>query len=375
MKSFQFFEEMSARLDNPEIRQWKKEGKKAIGTLCSNIPEEVLHAAGLLPVRVRAPGLLDTSSADARLHRINCSYTRSVLELFMSGKSDYMDGLIVTNTCDHHLRLAGELKAKSGLPVHLFQMNHTRTKGAKEWFVMEIKNMTNYIKENFDIEISDNELHHSIDVYNHTRKLMTHVNELRKKDPPALSGTEYMKIVLTGMSVPREHFNDNLEKLMLELDERVSEETKGPRLMITGGACDSYEFINAIESNGAWVVADGLCFGLRHYHGLINRDANDPLEAIADRYFDRASCPSVMDGFDHSYEILKNNIKGWCVHGVIGARLKYCDHWAGANKMLRDSLKDDMGLPFLELEREYGTTGSGQVDTRLQAFFEIISGQ
>ena len=32
--------------------QWKKEGKKVIGVLCSYVPEEVIHAAGMLPWRI-----------------------------------------------------------------------------------------------------------------------------------------------------------------------------------------------------------------------------------------------------------------------------------------------------------------------------------
>lgn len=373
MKSFDYFDKMSTSLENSEIQEWKKQGKIVVGTLCSNIPEEILHSAGLLPVRVRAPGLQDTSSADARLHQINCSYTRSVLELFMNGKLDFMDGLIVTNTCDHHLRLAGELMEKPNFPVHCFQMYHTRSDSAKEWFIMEINRMINYIKKSFDVNISENDLNHSIDVYNRTRRLMSIVNKLREKDPPALSGTEYMKIVITGMTVPRERFNGSLEELISAFDRGKPAGPQKPRVMVIGGACDSYEFINTIESSGAWVVADGLCFGIRHYNGLIDRDSKDPIKAIADRYFNRAACPAVMDAFDYSHQILLNSIKNNGIQGVIGARLKYCDHWAGACKMMRDALKDNTKIPLLELEREYGTTGSGQISTRLQAFFEMLA--
>ncbi len=372
MEALKYFEEMSTGLNNSEIKQWKKNGKKVIGTLCSNIPEEVLHAAGLLPLRVRAPNLKETSNADTHLHRINCSYTRSILELLITGGLDFLDGLIVTNTCDHHLRLAGELMDKSRLPVHYFQMYHTYTEGAKEWHVLELKRMIDYIKENFGIDISEADLNNSIDVYNRTRRLMTQVNESRKNDPPSLTGTEYMKIVLSGMSTPREQFNDNLEMLLQGLDGRKPAESGRPRLLVVGGACDSYEFINFIESKGAYVVADGLCFGLRQYQGLIDR-SKDPFNAIADRYFKRAPCPSVMDGFDYSYKILNDIINDLGIQGIIGARLKFCDHWAGACKMLRDAFKENNRIPLLELEREYSTTGSGQISTRLQAFFEMLT--
>jgi len=110
MRELQYFEEVASELDNREIRAWKQAGKRVIGTVCSNMPEEVLHAGGLLPLRLRAPGVLDTPNADAQLHRINCSYTRSVLESLMRGDLPFLDGLITTNTCDHMLRLAGELE-------------------------------------------------------------------------------------------------------------------------------------------------------------------------------------------------------------------------------------------------------------------------
>jgi len=62
----------------------------------------------------------------------------------------------------------------------------------------------------------------------------------------------------------------------------------------------------------------------------------------------------------------------WRVKGVICARLKFCDHWAGGRKMLKDAMQRDNGLPLLDLEREYSTTGSGQISTRVQAFLEML---
>jgi hypothetical protein len=63
-----------------------------------------------------------TTKADAQLHRMNWSYTRSVLETLMRGDLSFLDGLISTNTCDHMLRLAGELEDKAEFPVHYFSM-------------------------------------------------------------------------------------------------------------------------------------------------------------------------------------------------------------------------------------------------------------
>jgi len=221
---------------------------------------------------------------------------------------------------------------------------------------------------------SEDDLWRSIILLNRTRELMTHLNVLRKNNPPPLSGSEYLQIVLTGMSTPRIHFNAKLEKLLLELEGRHSGGTSLPRLMILGGGCDAPRFIDFIERDRARVVADGLCFGTRSYHGMIDEDKGNPLHAIARRYVNRVACPSTANSFDRSFTLLKNTITEWGIDGIVCTRLKFCDIWGGACKMIADALNEDgMDIPVLNLEREYNTMGSGQINTRVQAYLEMLS--
>jgi benzoyl-CoA reductase subunit C len=373
MEHLKYFETMAQSLSNAEVLSWKNNGGRIIGLQCSSIPEEIIHAAGLLPMRIRAPGLPNTKNADAHLHRINCSYTRSVLEALLTGQLDFLDGLVTANTCDHHLRLVSEIEDKSTLNFfHYFRMHHTVGRGGKDWLLQEMKKLVEQLEKVFNIFISEDKLRETISVYNHTLRLMNRLNNLRKKEPPLLTGKEFMNIVLTGMSVPREIFNQKLEGLLPELEKRAMPDHRLPRLLIIGGACDSSDFIDFIESRGTHIVADGLCFGQRQYMGLMDEKAEDPLEAIADRYLTRLPCPAMIDGMEQSYEILKTIIDESKVQGIVSARLKFCDHFAGGRKLLADRLRKDQSVPVIELEREYNTTKSGQLSTRMQAFLELL---
>ncbi len=371
MDELKYFEDVASELYNGELRAWKEAGNRIVGTVCSSIPEEVLHAGGLLPLRVRAPGLLDTAKADAQLHRINCSYTRSVLEVLLRGELPFLDGLITTNTCDHMLRLAGELEAKAEFPVHYFSMYHTLGSSSREWLILEMKKLIEYIEESFSVEVSEEDLRQSVLVYNRTRRLMEELAELRKADPPAVSGAEYLAIAVVGMSIPREQFNEKLEALLPLLRERSADGSGQPRVMLVGGACDMPEFVEFIEARGVNVVADGLCFGARRYQGVVDENADAFLPAIADHYLARIACPAIFDGFDHNYDQLKQMIDDWRVDAVICARLKFCDHWGGQRKLLAEELRKEK-IPVLDLEREYNTAGSGQIATRVQAFLEML---
>ncbi len=374
MEGLKYFEEMASTLLNPEIERWRNQGGRVIGTVCSDIPEEVIHAAGMLPLRVRAPRLEDTSRGDAHLHVFNCSYTRSVLEALLRDELDFLDGFVTTNTCDHMLRLAGELKDKANMPlVHYFSMYHTYNDASKGWFASEVQGLVAALEKSMEVKITAEDLRRSIGVYNTTRRLLARLDDLRKNDPPALSGAEHMQVILSGMSIPREVFNEKLEALLPELEDRQSGDPGRPRLMVVGGACDMPEFIRFIEDKGASIVADGLCFGMRNYRGLIDEGAEDPLEALSERYTSREACPAVINSFDSSFDILKETIAEWRIDALVCARLKFCDHWAGRRKMLVDRLRPH-GIPILDLEREYNTAGSGQIGTRVQAFLEMLSG-
>jgi len=373
MEQLEYFRNTAETLYNNEARLFKEKGGRIIGTQCSGIPEEIIHAAGMMPIRVRATGLSDTKHADAHLHRINCSYTRSVLEFLRLGELDFLDGFVATNTCDHHLRLVNELEDKSRVSFfHYFQMPHTITQGAKEWFIQEMKNLIQHLEKSFGISISDDDLRRTISIYNKTRQLMARVNDLRKNTSLPLTGAQYMHIALTGMSIPREIFNEKLESFIAKPGGQQDSGYHLPRLLIIGGACDAPEFVRFIEDRGAAIVADGLCFGLRHYMGIIDEDTKDPLEAIADRYMDRVPCPSVIDGFDRTYAVFKEIIEDFSIDGVVFARLKFCDHFAGMRKLLTDRLRKDGSVPVIELEREYTTVKSGQLSTRIQAFLELL---
>ncbi len=373
MEHLEYFEAMAQSLSNPEVLAWKAKGGGILGLLCSGIPEEMVHAAGLLPLRIRVSGLPNTKNADAHLHRINCSYTRAVLESLLTGQLEFLDGLVTANTCDHHLRLVSEIEDKSLLKFfYYFRVNHTLGPGGKEWLMQEMIKLAEQLERAFKVSISEDNLRETISTYNKTRSLMNRINDLRKKDPPLLTGLEFMNIALTGMTIPRETFNQKLEALLPELEKRDLPDHQVPRLLIIGGACDSPDFIEFIESRGAHIVADGLCFGLRHYGGLIGDTAEDPWEAIAQRYISRLPCPAVLDGTEQSYRILKTVIDQNGVQGVVSARLKFCDHFAGSRKLLADRLRQDTSIPVMELEREYNTVKSGQLSTRIQAFLEML---
>ena len=89
------FLKLSDFIINPYVEEWKKNNKKVIGYYCTYIPEELLHAAGLLPYRIRATGNEDTDLGDVYMVRFTCSFVRMTLDLALKGGYDFLDGLFI----------------------------------------------------------------------------------------------------------------------------------------------------------------------------------------------------------------------------------------------------------------------------------------
>ena len=127
-----------------------------------------------------------------------------------------------------------------------------------------MENLIRHLEDTFHIRITEEDLLITASVYNTTRQLMARLNALRKRTPAPLTGTEYMHIALTGMSIPREVFNEKLETFLPEIENRKVSENHLPRLLILGGACDSPGSLSSSKAGGqaSWRTAYVSGFGI-----------------------------------------------------------------------------------------------------------------
>ena len=59
------------------------------------------------------------------------------------------------------------------------------------------------------------------------------------------------------------------------------------------------------------------------------------------------------------------------VDGVVEMVLQAC-HTFNVESTLMQNMCDDEGIPYMKLETDYSTTDSGQIETRLAAFIEML---
>lgn len=375
-KALQTFSEAAQTIVNPEVRKWKDQGGKIMGYFCAAMPVEMITAAGFLPFRVRATGSTGTELSDAYFGNINCSFPRHAFNMALKGEYDFLDGLVIFNSCDHIRRVYDHWIRQMKTPfVKILSLPRKDGPAQVEWFRDELAILRDHMQEHFRVEMTDDKLREAIALHNASRRRQRDLYELRKTDRPPITGTEMLAVTVAGTAMPPVRYNQLLGELLEDVGKASGHSDYRARLMIVGGELDNPEYIRVIEGQGGLVVTDALCFGSRLISGDVDQSINDPLTALAQYYLaDRPSCARMYTRYEQRVEYIKNMIRDFHVDGVIFVRLTFCELWGFEQYSLENDFKQ-LKIPLLCMDREYVLSGVGQLRTRVQAFLETLGGK
>lgn len=343
------------------------------GWLCTYVPEEIMHAAGALPVRITGHNQeTELEDGSAYLYVNNCSFSRSCLQMGLRGEYDFLDGVVGGSTCDGARRLFDLWRNYIGTPFHhVLSVPRKSTAEAHALYYQQVVRFKEHLEEFLGIQITDEKLLHSIHVFNESRALLKSLYELRKADNPPITGAETMEVVNASFRMPKELFNEHLKDLLRDLRASGHSNSSRARLMVTGSVLTNPEFIKSIENQGALVVAEDLCTGTRYWSDPVVTNENEtPLQAISRRYLSKLPCARMFPS-DERFRRILDLARSFKVDGVVSEIIRYCVSYAHDLPLLTDRLRAQ-GLPILALDVEYGTSGSGQIQTRVQAFLEML---
>jgi benzoyl-CoA reductase subunit C len=355
-------------------KDWKaRTGGKVYGCFCSYVPEEIVIAAGGLPVRVLGSHE-PQNVTEPYLFGMFCPFCRDVLAQGLKGRYDYLDGITIAQSCLHLRQSFVAWREHVGVPFahYIYMPNKVQTKAATPYLLSEFQNFKQALEAFVGRPISDADLDRGIKAVNRNRELMHRVYEYRKSENPKVTGLEAMYMTVSSMWVDKEEHSAEIEKVLKQLPNRKLDRQTGARLLIVGSEDDDTAFINMVESVGATVVVDDHCTGTRYFWNSVV-PADDRLWAISDRYVKRPPCPTKdweeRWRFPHIIKLCKD----FNVQGAIVIQQKFCDPHECDIMPLRKAL-DGAGVPSLFLEFDV-TVPLGPFRVRVEAFLEMIGAE
>ncbi len=357
-------------------RELSEQGRSVIGYFCAYTPVELLTALDLVPYRIhgRVGGSLE--KVDEYLETIVCPYVRSAFDMALRGEYDFLSGVVIPHTCDamHRLHDIWMYYMKPGFG-HSITVPHMTHRASFEYFRNELATFRRSLERYAGHSIDDEKLREAIREHNSCRARVRRLYELRKRQPPPISGTQMMSVLLAGTTLPVDEYNDLLDSVLAEAEMRKPEPDDRPRLLFVGSEVDDAVVIRLIEDCGADVVMDDLCTGSRHFWTDVD-EGKEPMEALAERYLGGRTCPCTYRSGSASerFGYLGEYIRDWNADGALVYAIRFCDTYQLDAPEIQDFMQE-LNLPVLYLEDDYVKPALGQWKTRIEAFLETIEGR
>jgi benzoyl-CoA reductase/2-hydroxyglutaryl-CoA dehydratase subunit BcrC/BadD/HgdB len=300
--------------------------------------------------------------------------------MWLKGRYEFLDGIVIPHACDSICRTYEVWQYTLNLPYsHFINMPHGTDDSSLNFYKAELNAFRRSLGGFAGREISDQSLKEAIQLYNQNRARVRELYQLRKSDPPQVSGVEVAKVLVAAVSLPVDEASELIGDVIDEVKPRQAVPAqKSARLMVVGAQMDNVAFIDLVEKSGAWVVADDLCPGARESLSYVDTTA-DPIDGIAERYLRKIYCGrtfrerkgSYQDYMEERFGHIADMIKDFKVDGVVLYIYKYCDPF-GFEVPEMKSYIEAKGTPVLYVEDEYSMSTIGRLRTRIQAFLELL---
>lgn len=362
--------ETIASLEYREMASHIPKDRKAIGFFCPYVPEELLHAAGFLPLRLMGTPI-KMSHVQAHLPSNCCHLVKSSLESLLQGELDFLQGVVFTQTCDSMQGLSDIWAHQRRLPIHFNLMvpTHLDSEHSRPYLKAEIERFKEFL-ESHSGRMTPERIKASIQLFNRIRVKLGEIYTRRRKGLTQWSGRLFAQTIRAGYLLDRERYLEILNELLNAFPEKTGEGANRIPVFLAGNMAHPESYFSLIEEAGAMVVQDDLCSGARTLRLMVPEDL-DPIEALTQRYFTSFFCPTKHKGYRAHEETLLREVQESGARGVIFLLYKYCEAHYFDYPDLKVAL-ESKGIPCLLLDVEDPSQSVGQIKIRLQAFVEML---
>jgi len=357
--------------DFPTVRRWREAGGKVVGHFQVYFPEEIAHAGGLLPVKIRgAP--VEPAQADSRFGSYLCSIVKTSLELALSGRLT-LDCFVTHPICDAARNLAGVWGRNVSYPCRILYLPQNANSAAAAGYLRdEYDRLRQMLEAIAGRPITDADLRRSIAVFNENRALLHRLYAIKRERPWLVRADEAYVLMAVGGLVPREEHNALLAAVLPQLERRAAPRQDRIRVILEGGFCEQppLDLLRAI-ARSCYVVDDDLLVGLRWILTDVPADG-DPLANLATAYLEHsAHSPVQHDLRKPKDRMLLERLDRAEAQAAILMSAKMCE--PGLEELVvHTRALDQRGVRYFVSEFEENMTSFDQLEIQLETFVENL---
>jgi benzoyl-CoA reductase/2-hydroxyglutaryl-CoA dehydratase subunit BcrC/BadD/HgdB len=383
LKHLFYFENLLQEANNDLVREAAARGEKAVGSVCSQIPEVLLDLPGCFSVRLRAPRTGSMEMGTYYMTSLLCECCRALLERAIESGYKFLDCIMAPDACAQMNRCVENIDLQKLCDKEKFFITYSDVpmksdETALRHYVRQMRlRVLEPLHEVYGIDVSDAALRKAVELHNELSRLITAIGEFRKEEAPRITGYEFSVLCLATYCCPKAALLDRLRETLEEVRGR---EPDAPgkyraRVVMVGSELDSPDLIKLAEDAGALVVADRFCFGsFPGRQEMALAEGEDVLTQICRQYLASGQCPRFMDTakINERKAYVDALAKEFRADGIVYEQMKFCDYWGYERAAASHIMREEYGYPVLSIDVPYVVGNSGQLRTRVQAFVESI---
>lgn len=347
-------QELFDDLDFTYARNWKAAapGRKVVGFMPVYVPRELIHAAGMLPLGIFGGGdSLEVIHGDAYYQSYICRIPRSTIELGVTNRLDFVDGMLFPFVCDVIRNLSGIWKLMfPNVYTKFFDtpQNYRRDIGGK-YYTHELEELKEGLETLAGRKITDDDLRRSIADYNENRRVIQEVYDFRAQQPWKAPAWEVYLLMRAGMILPVDEHTALMRDYLAAARHENKPMRDNTRIVITGSFCEQppLNLVKSIELAGCYIVDDDYMLVNRWMMSDVPTEG-DPLENLSIAFIENSveTACKYVDKEEKKGKFLVDAVRKSGAEGVIFAAPSFCDPALLDRPMLQHRLAEH-GIPYI----------------------------
>ncbi len=350
-------EALFADLDFTAARRWKdaEPGRKVIGYMPVYVPREIIHSGSMLPLGILGVGdNIEVIHGDAYYQSYICRIPRSTIELAITKRLDFVDGMLFPAVCDVIRNLSGMWKLmRPEAYVRYFDVpQNFRDDLGGAYYINELRELIAGLEGVAGRKITDGDIRRSIAVYNDNRRLVEKLYDLRAKTPWKAPTSEVYLLLRAGMVLPVEDHSRLLQDYLAASEAEDRPMRDNCRIVLQGTFCEQppLSLIKAIELSGCYIVDDDFMLVTRW---LLDDVAlhGDPVANLSRAFLHASAATAAKYEPDPSQKgaFLIETVRKRAAEGVIFASPSFCDPALLDRPMLAKALARE-NIPYISFK-------------------------
>ena len=361
---------------NAQLAKFKAEGRKVIGVLPYYAPEELVYAAGMVPMGMWGSNNKTISRAKEYCATFYCTIAQLALEMLLDGTMDQLDGLITPTICDTLRPMSQNFRVSIGDKIPTIFLAHPQNRFAPwglQFCIDQYTNVRKMLDKISGREMTDEDIRNAIKVYNASRAARREFVKLAAAHPDVVTPTLRSAVLKASWFMLKDEYTAKLNALNEELSKLPVCDWKGVKVVTSGIIVDNPKLLSIFEENNIAIVADDVAHESRSFR-TDAEETGDPMMALAKQFaaidydvllYDPASA------CNRRGEFVANLVKESGAQGLILFMQQFCDPEEMEYPYLKKAL-DEAGIPHIKLGVDQQMRDFGQVSTAIQAFADVL---